>query len=295
VAGAGGRAAIDAARVVIVLGTRGLDREARAALAAAVRSGSGLFVVAGPEVEPGVVRELLGEAARAIGDDPGAGTTDGLVASDARHPVLSALGDTAAKLGQIRVERAWMLPEARDGTVLLRYSSGRPALVEWQTGRGRAFLLTTDLTRRWNTWPLHPTFVPFVVETVRYLSGERAVTRERAVESSGPAEMRHPGIVSVPGAGRVAVNVSSAESRIETLPPEEFFGRLERLGPVGPEGGTSPQTADGQTLWRLAIAAAMVVLVLEGLVAARSRGTVAAPADGAGLGSIGEAGGGARS
>ena len=53
--------------------------------------------------------------------------------------------------------------------------------VEQPVGRGRLLVLATDLGGEWNTFPRHPAFVPFALETLRYLTGLRAQPSEVTV------------------------------------------------------------------------------------------------------------------
>jgi hypothetical protein len=45
------------------------------------------------------------------------------------------------------------------------------ALVECEASAGRAVVFASDLDNKWNDFPLHATFVPFIHEVIRYLSG----------------------------------------------------------------------------------------------------------------------------
>lgn len=275
------------ARVVVVAGTRGLSRPGRDALRAAAQDGRGVLIAAGPDVEAGVIREVLGsEPGRPTdqGDDSGGSFR----ASDVRHPVLAALGVAAGNLGQVRVERAWTLKDADDRTTLLRFSNGRPALSEIALGRGRVFLLGTDVARRWNTWPLHPTFAPFLLESVRYLGGERSHERE-AIIGADIDSASAPGVQTrAAGAGRVAVNVDSRESGVETVDPAVFVGSVERLDDREAASVIEREQETGQTLWRNVLWAVLAVLAIEALLASRPRATSGVSADLATAASNGE-------
>lgn len=278
-----------ASRVIIVTGTRGLERAARAAIAASARDGRGLLLTAGPNVEPGVIRDLLGGVSE-IGDGAALdGGPQGLVSTEVRHPVLSALGETAGNLGQVRVDRGWAMREPASGVVLLRYASGRPALMELELGKGRALLLTTDLSRRWNTWPVHPTFVPMLTEAVRHLSGDRPLARDVLVDTAAGPAWAKPGIVTATGATeRVAVNVDPRESDVDVVPAAELLGRFERLPGTPDPARAERETEQAQALWRASLLALLAVLVVEGLMAARPRGRQPAPV----MAAAGEASGG---
>ena len=78
-------------------------------------------------------------------------------------------------------------------------------------------MLASDLDNRWNDFPLHATFVPFIHEAMRYLSGG---ARRRRIIWLDDAPAGHPGRArrraDAAGAGgrprSVAVNVDPAES-----------------------------------------------------------------------------------
>jgi hypothetical protein len=273
-------AALEPAQVIVIVGTRGLDHAARAAVSALVRRGRGLLVAAGPETEPGVIRELLGEAGRGLSETAAAQAIAGsLAATEARHPVLSALGETTANLGQVRVERAWLIDDLAGATTLVRLANGRTAVAELTLGAGRVFVLTSDLGRRWNTWPLHPTFVPFVVETMRHLSDERWRAREALIGSVPGGAADHPGVVTLAGGDRIAVNVDPRESRIASIPVEGFLARIEHLAPAGAPQSTQESTEGAQALWRYGVVVLLLLLGFEGLIAARpGRAGAAGPA-----------------
>lgn len=281
-------AALVRVKAIAVVGTRGLGRAARDRIAAVVRNGTGLLVAAGPDVEAGVVREILG-AGDGISDVTAAATSvESLAAADVRHPVLAALGDAAGNLGQVRVERAWTVRDLPGATTLLTLSSGRPALSELSLGRGRVFLCSTDLARRWNAWPLHPTFMPFVVEAIRYVSNEAPRPRDVLVSGTADGDASRPGVLTRPDGERVAVNVDPRESRLETLSAEELLAGVERVPRDVDRRQLRAEAEQGQRLWRVVLLALLLVLALEALAAGRERPgqplegrwTGAGPADG---------------
>ncbi|HAX42301.1 MAG TPA: VWA domain-containing protein [Bryobacteraceae bacterium] len=66
--------------------------------------------------------------------------------------------------------------EPGSATVVARATTGAPLLLEWRKGAGRALLLASTLDNDANDFPLHPAFVPFIDQSLRWLSGleERA-------------------------------------------------------------------------------------------------------------------------
>jgi hypothetical protein len=269
-------AALRAGGPVVLVGTRGLGHAARQGIRDAVQAGRGLFIAAGPDVEPGVVRDLIGGDESFSDSAAEASGIEGLAATEARHPVLAALGDTAGNLGQVRVERAWTVRNLPAGSsTLLALTSGRAALAEIPVARGRVFLLATDLGRRWNTWPLHPTFMPFLAEAVRHLGGERTRSREVLVAGTGADDGARPGAITLAASGeRVAVNVDPRESRVDALTPQEFVAGLERVAGTADRRRLQREAEQAQGLWRNVALALLLVLALEGVAAARSKTAV---------------------
>jgi hypothetical protein len=56
-------------------------------------------------------------------------------------------------------------------SVVLRYESGAPALVEREVGKGRVMLLSTTVDREWTDLPIRAGFLPLLREAVRRLVG----------------------------------------------------------------------------------------------------------------------------
>lgn len=65
------------------------------------------------------------------------------------------------------------LTAAKDASVLARFDTGEPALVERAAGRGRVIVFASTLDLNWNDLALKPMFLPFVHQLGRHLSGFR--------------------------------------------------------------------------------------------------------------------------
>jgi len=63
------------------------------------------------------------------------------------------------------------LTAAKDASVLARFDTGEPALVERAAGRGRVIVYASTLDLAWNDLALKPMFLPFVHQLGRHLSG----------------------------------------------------------------------------------------------------------------------------
>src|SRR5690606_19448570 len=119
------------------------------------------------EVDAGVVTSIFGWPAGELA--PAAPRPASFTATDVRHPIFRPFGAFAANLGSVRFTRTWLVDGA-SWHVAARFDDGAPAVAERTEGKGRVVLFASDLDRRWNDFPLHPSFVPFVAETLRHVS-----------------------------------------------------------------------------------------------------------------------------
>ena len=267
------------AAVAVLAGVRGLDRAGREGLAGFVRGGGGLLAVDGPAAAAAARAGLLGGGAA-----PGPAAVlahvepVALVPTDRRHPLVRALGGLAGRLGRSRFARTARLGAATGG-VVLSFTDGAPALVEHAAGAGRILVFAADLRNEGNDLPRRPEFVPFVHELVDYLAARPARPREFVVGAAPPGAPGEPGPVRLPGeAGPVVLNVDTRESAFEPLTDEAFrasVGRLAREAGAGrdeapPPEGEAPREEAAQSLWRYLLMGMALVLVAEGLLAART-------------------------
>jgi hypothetical protein len=263
-------AALDRApAAVVLLATRTLDRQGREALTSFLEAGGGLLAVAGGDVDPAVVGSLGG--ARLAAQAEAASGPLRLSPVDPRHPIFRPFAAVAADLGQIGFRRAWRIGEDA-GTVVARFSDGTPALVERQVREGRLLVFGSDVANRWNDFPLHPTFVPFVHEAMRYLVRARREPQEYLIPETPEGLARTPGIASIgTPPRRVAVNVDPAESDPSRLTTEEFEAAMRRLHGVAAvrERDEAVDAEAAQSYWRYGLVLMLATLVAEGLVATR--------------------------
>ena len=271
---------LDQARAVLLTGALGLDRRGRNRLATFVRNGGGLLLVAGPTLDPGPVTDLfsvidgprLGLGTILTHDEPVT-----LAPTDLRHPIIRGFGGLVGNLGQARFNRTLALNEAdagAPGTVIVRFDDGSPALVEHVVGAGRVLVFASDLGNVWNDFPRRPTFVPFLHETVGYLTTRRAQPRELLVGDAPPGAPDELGVVVLGGTRRVVLNVDPRESDPTPLAPGLFEASVARLAQTEVrEAGDAQDAAGereaGQRLWRYALMLMALVLVGEGLLGSR--------------------------
>jgi hypothetical protein len=188
-------------------------------------------------------------------------------ATDLRHPIFRPFGSLAANLGQVHFDRAWRL-NADGWDVAARFTDGSPALLERREGQGRVVVFASDFDRRWNDFPLHPAFVPFAIESVRYVSGARDRGRDYLVGVSPDGSDARPGVYRAKADGRaIAVNVDTRESATAVVPPDEFVAMVERVSPVSAATGARAQQIEArQNYWQYGLLLMLATLIAESFV-----------------------------
>jgi hypothetical protein len=264
---------------IVVLGTRTLERTGRDALRAYLANGGRVFMTLGPDIDLETLSDTLGVDVRVQRQDkPGArGGVVTLIAVDTRHPIFRPFSSPTGALGDVFVERFQRLNDQQDRTVLARFSGGTAALTEQAVGRGRLLLFTSDLDNQWNRFPLNPAFVPFAVETVKYLTQGREQRQAFTlpdVPQSLVATAVSPGIYRLaPGASgvaepRVAVNVDIREANPARTTSEAFLAGITRLTqrPEAKAAAAAQEQEARQRLWQFGLLAMLLALAAEGLV-----------------------------
>ena len=204
-----------------------------------------------------------------------------LAPADVRHPIFQPFGANAATLGLVRFQNLARIGGGSCQT-LARFTSGEAAVLDCAAGEGRAIVIASDLNNRWNDFPLHPTFVPFVHEAVRYVSGGRPRTDDYLIGDAPEGLPRTPGIASLSANGpavgasartrRVAINVDPREGDPSRISAAEFQAAVTRLKDVGVSEARleATQQEDRQHLWLYVLMMMVAVVVLEGAVASRT-------------------------
>jgi hypothetical protein len=155
--------------VLFVLGTRTLGRAGREMVKTYLGAGGHVFVALGPMVDIGTLTDVLGVPVSAS-DDPVRAPGATMVATDGRHPIFRPFLNPSGALGDVQVSQYRRLNDQQGRVVLARFSGGDPALTEQAVGAGRLMIYTSDLDNEWSRFPLNAAFVPFAVETARYLA-----------------------------------------------------------------------------------------------------------------------------
>ena len=249
-------------RAVLLLSTRGLDRTARTAVDRFVRGGGGLMVTASDRTEGAVLAAMLDWPDFEASPAPAARAR--LAVRNRRHPIFQPFGGFTANLGDVRFTRLWKV-EGNGWGVVARFTDGSRALIERPHGAGRVLLFASDLDLEWNDFPLQAAFVPFVVESIRYLAAP-APSAERIVPHTPAGVGPHPGVYTAGETGRrVAVNVDLAESSPVRLTAEDFLAMLPAAAgaPAGTSAINAADLESRQNYWRYGMLLLLTVLVAE--------------------------------
>ncbi len=261
---AGGRTeAIGRQSAVVLLSTRALDRSARDAIVKFVRDGGGVLVAASPDVEPAIVAGMFGWNAAELQADT-ASRQASFAATDLRHPIFRPFGSLAANLGQVRFQQTWRV-RADGWQVPARFSDGSAAVLERAVGAGKVVVFASDLDRRWNDFPLHPAFVPFAVETVRYVASRPTPADEFLVGRVPSGAQAVPGVQQLNGR-TIAVNVDPRESSTTTMTRAEFMAMIDSAPAEisqARQHAKAEQAESRQSLWQYGLMLMLVTLVAE--------------------------------
>lgn len=167
-----GSDALTRARVIILNDVPVSDAVA-AKLVTFVEGGNGVLLAAGaraswPQSRTAWLPAAIGPA---VDRSRGAARLSGM---DYGHAVFEPF--RAPRSGDFSSARYYSyraLTAAKDASVLARFDTGEPALVERMAGRGRVMVYASTLDLNWNDLPLKPMFLPFVHQLGRHLSGFR--------------------------------------------------------------------------------------------------------------------------
>ena len=263
---------LENAGALILLGTTTLERADRQRIAALMQNGGRALLTLGPDIDVATLTDTLGVA---ISADPApaqpSGGTVTLVAVDTRHPIFRPFLNPTAALGDVYVERYRRLNQQGGMNVLARFSGAGDAFIEQPVGRGRLLVFASDLDNAWNRFPLNPAFVPWVVETARYL----VQGRERRVSFTLPDVPS--GVPPIPGVhqmeGRpITVNTDIRESNPAKMSSDAFTGAITRVNaPAAAKAAAEAREQEQrQRLWQMGLLAMFAALSLEGLIGRRA-------------------------
>ena len=259
---------------LVVLGTRTLDRSGRALVKAYLAGGGQVLLTLGPDVDPATLGDVIGVD---IGVMPAPVRAPGatLVPSDHRHPIFRPFLIPSGALGDVQVDQYRRSKDQAGRTVLARLTGGDAALTEQVVGQGRLLVFTSDLDNQWSRFPLQPSFVPFAVETARYLTHGRQPRQQWTLPDVPAGAPMAPGVVTTgegAAARRMVVNVDVRESSPAATTVEEFTNGISRTNrsdyrePVN----VAREVEERQRWWQVGLLVMLVALAGEALVGRRA-------------------------
>lgn len=291
---------------LIVLGTSTLDRAGREAVAGFLQRGGRVLVALGPDVDLATLSDTVGApmSIEPVVADARARAV-ALVAVDGRHPIFRPFLSPTGALGDVYIEEYRRLNDQEGRTVLARFTNAGNAMTEQMVGTGRLLLFASDLDTRWNRFPLNPAFVPWAIETARYLTQGREqpmgytlpdvpsdVPAVPGVHQSGAVGASAADIASAAGGSgstsgaasrktdsdatakvrRVAVNPDIRESNPARTSAEEFTGAISRLTQVAATRAQAQarDQEERQRLWQIGLLVMLVALAAEGFIGRRA-------------------------
>ncbi len=163
---------------VVMLNQRHLDLNFVKRLSEYLLSGGNLITFLGDRIEPEWYnRHLVDEqgsgyllparvfkrVGNAVSKTIGYQLTD----LDAGHPAFSIFArDGNGDPGRAQIYEFFQVRPNPGALILSRMSHGLPGIVEEKRGRGRSMLVTFSADTSWSTWPVRPTWLPFLHQTL---------------------------------------------------------------------------------------------------------------------------------
>jgi hypothetical protein len=145
-----------------------------------VESGGSVLIALGPKTANAGKVVLTGhEVDQPLSSERGIARFQAAGQSDASHPIIEQL----KRLSGVKFFLYARVKIGDNDEVPLRLGNGAPLLIEHSLGAGRVLIFASTIDNVWNDLPVNPIFVPFAVETARYLTGMEAAQGQALVGS----------------------------------------------------------------------------------------------------------------
>lgn len=215
-----GKAALEDIDVLVLANVRAPAPDVAQALVEAVSGGMGLFVTVGDRIDAKAYNAslepllpLMMRDAIQVGTAPGRAEAlvEGLAPPVLTHPIFRQFTDSGGLEGTRARKVVLLEPDARRTyEVAMSFTSGAPALITRQVGRGRVALLTTSIDRDWADLPLRPGFVPLALGTLTFLGDASSNLTPSAVEVGASVNLHTTDAVVVTAPDGTETTVSPA-------------------------------------------------------------------------------------
>lgn len=161
--------------IVILCNVRDLPFQYERELEKFMLRGGALFVALGDQIDPRFYNEKMGNLLpvklesliRLSGRD----VPQRFQLSSLDHPVLSVFsGKILKEMEDIQFTAFYKVQplEGKTANVAMRLDNGLPAVVESEFGKGKSILFVSSLDRDWNSFPIQPTFLPWIQRWTKY-------------------------------------------------------------------------------------------------------------------------------
>jgi hypothetical protein len=281
----------------VVLGDVGqLDQILERKLSEYVKRGGSVLISLGPKTERAGRVAVTGDRITGTDETQGAGFLDH------QDPALLGVG----RLENVQFSHTARISVKPGARVIAKFADGSPLIVEQDLGEGHVLTFASTLDNAMNDFCLHRSFLPFVVQTGRYLSGaedtalnvvtgtpaqlRRARDQGTAADVIGPDgkhelsladatkavsfDLEREGFYEVQRAdGRRMLMAAHADRRESDLTrvPGETLALWRNTGDKAAEdrAGTMERQIQPWSLWRYALVAVLVMAVIESVFASR--------------------------
>ncbi len=273
-----------------------LDSAVAQRLCSFVSKGGAVLIALGPGTIRAARVPLSGDHLAELRETQGVGFVD------TQNSALLGTG----RFDNVQFTNAARLAPKPNARVLSKLADGSPLLVEESMGEGRVLVFAGMLDNSNTDFPLHASFLPFVVQTGRYLAGTEdtasstvvgtPIALRRTRDESTPAgvvgpdgkrllslseatkalsfDVQQNGFYEVQRAdGRrllVAAHADRRESDLTTVPPDTL-ALWRNTGSTAPEArsGTVERQTKPVSLWRYAMVLLLAAALIESLFASR--------------------------
>jgi len=293
-----------------------LEAEQIAALERYVQDGGGLMIVPGERLDARIYNENFYRNGQGLLPAkivaPAFRNEEGecfLSPEGFDHPVLSLFADRShGDLTQIRFKRTLLVePPPTTSSVICKFSTGRPAIVERSFGKGRVMLLASGIGRDWGDFIWKPTFLIFTRRAADYLMRregeglnlgvyEMATRFQRGGSAAVPLTVTDPagetGLAEVesavggtriqysavnrPGLYRLITEQQVVGQFVANVDPRESDIGLPPMGLIGAPlrqiaatnlTSVSEPASVGSEIWMTCLKAALILMIVEALFA----------------------------
>lgn len=177
---------LDSFSVVMMCNVRELPFGYERDLERFVFNGGALFIALGDQVDAAFYNDKMGVLLpvklKALNQVERQGEPFRLLTETSSHKVLKVFSEKTLKaMSQISFSSIYSVEprSEREFATPMKFTNQFPAVIESNFGRGKVVLYVSSIDRDWNTFPIQPTFLPWVQRWIRYMAQSlESITRQ---------------------------------------------------------------------------------------------------------------------